>query len=71
MEVIMTKQVKPKAKQPGGAPAVKLAYHCRCYKVGDEYEMWVLDPKTDTYSGPIPCTKEQCRKCNMSEAEIV
>jgi hypothetical protein len=46
-------------------------YHCRCYKLGDEYEMWVLDPATGTYSGPVPCTREQCRACNTSAAEIV
>jgi hypothetical protein len=46
-------------------------YHCRCYKVGDVYEMWVLDPSSGTYNGPVPCTEAQCRKCNMSEAEIV
>jgi hypothetical protein len=49
----------------------RLLYHCRCYAVGDEYEMWVLDPKTATYNGPIPCTAEQCRNCNMSKAEAV
>jgi hypothetical protein len=62
---------KPPVTTPKTVKTTKVLYHCRCYKVGDEYEMWVLDPKSGTYNGPIPCTEQQCRKCNMSEAEVV
>jgi hypothetical protein len=58
-------------RQPPATSVQRLLYHCRCYAVGDEYEMWVLDPKTGTYNGPYPCTAEMCRNCNMSKAEPV
>jgi hypothetical protein len=71
-----TKKAKRKSKP---APKAVLAaavvpqrmYHCRCYKIGDGYEMWVLDPASGTYRGPIPCTMQQCRACNTSAAEVV
>lgn len=63
---------KKSQQQPSATiTTTQVQYHCRCYKVGTVYEMWVLDPASGTYNGPIPCTKQQCRSCNMSEAEIV
>jgi hypothetical protein len=64
------------AKKAKAAPKVrktgpKVQYPCRCYAIGGEYEMWVLDPKTGTYRGPIPCTKEQCLACNTSKAVVL
>ena len=67
----MTKKPTRKAKPRAATPKRRVQYPCRCYKIGEEYEMWVLDPKSGTYRGPIPCTKEQCRACNMSAAEVV
>jgi hypothetical protein len=67
----MAKQPKAKPKQAVRTKTPKVRYHCRCYALGNEYEMWVLDPKTDTYRGPIPCTKEQCLACNMSKAVVL
>ena len=67
----MAKQLKQKPEQPPVQRTARVQYHCRCYKLGDEYEMWILDPKSGTYNGPFPCTKEQCRVCNSSQAEIV
>jgi hypothetical protein len=49
----------------------KMMYQCRCYQVGNRFEMWILDPATGTYTGPIPCTEEMCRTCNMSPAVVV
>ena len=65
----MTKKAKAAPKVQKTGP--KVQYHCRCYAIGDEFEMWVLDPKTGTYRGPIPCTKEQCLACNMSKAVVL
>ncbi len=62
---------KAKAKQPVQKRVRKAQYACRCYALGGEYEMWVLDPKTGTYRGPIPCTKEQCIACNKSKAVVL
>ena len=69
----MAKKPTAKAKRAGAVAKAKpqALYHCRCYQIGDEYEMWILDPATGTYRGPIPYTREQCRACNMSKAEIV
>jgi hypothetical protein len=71
MEIDMARQPKAKAKQAALNKAPNVQYHCRCYALGDEYEMWVLDPKTGTYNGPIPCTKEQCLACNTSKAVVL
>jgi hypothetical protein len=64
----------PAAAAAAGGPATvqvnKSLYHCRCYNLGDTYEMWVLDPASGTYNGPIPCTQQQCQKCNMSAAAL-
>ncbi len=62
---------KGAATAPPTVQVTKNLYHCRCYKVGDVYEMWVLDPDSGTYNGPIYCTQQQCRNCNMSTAEVV
>jgi len=67
----MSEENHESGEQPVSTKVTKELYHCRCYQIGSEYEMWVLDPKTGTYNGPIPCTKEQCRNCNMSQAERV
>jgi len=65
----MAKKKKTALKAPNKGP--KVQYHCRCYALGGEFEMWVLDPKSGTYRGPIPCTKEQCLACNMSKAVVL
>jgi hypothetical protein len=62
---------KAPVKQAPIKAGPKIQYACRCYAIGDEYEMWVLDPKTGTYRGPIPCTKEQCLACNQSKAVVL
>jgi hypothetical protein len=49
----------------------RLQYHCRCYALDGEYEMWILDPASGMYNGPVPCTQQQCLNCNMSKAEVV
>lgn len=73
----MAKKAKANPKKASKAQLMTAAspqrlYHCRCYKVGDnEYEMWVLDPASGTYNGPISCTMQQCRACNMSAAEVI
>jgi hypothetical protein len=68
----MAKKTKAAKNNPASTIQVnRTLYHCRCYKLGDEYEMWVLDPATGTYNGPIPCTQQQCRNCNTSPAELV
>jgi hypothetical protein len=66
----MAKKAKAKSKRPGRVKAARLQYPCRCFKVGDEYEMWLFNPASGTYDGPYPCTREQCRRCNMSTALV-
>lgn len=73
----MATRAKKAAAKPAGAaarPATvqvnKTLYHCRCYNLGGTYEMWVLDPGSGTYSGPILCTQQQCQSCNASSATV-
>jgi hypothetical protein len=69
----MAKKAKAaaKAKKALAKKAPNVQYSCRCYALGGEYEMWILDPKTGTSRGPIPCTKEQCLACNQSKAVVL
>jgi hypothetical protein len=75
MERVMAKkpkQPKKKVEYPAVMMTPKFQYHCRCYSLGNGvYEMWILDPKSGTYNGPTPCTKEQCIACNMSKAVLI
>jgi hypothetical protein len=66
-----SKDTEQKKTSPKIVETVVRKYSCRCYQVGNKYEMWILDPRNGTYSGPHYCTEEQCRKCNMSQAEII
>jgi kumamolisin len=54
--------------RPIAAPraATTTPYPCRCYVVGDQYEKYVYDPSTGTYTGPTSCTQQECLECNTS-----
>jgi kumamolisin len=41
-------------------------YPCRCFAVGDQYQKYVYDPSTGTYTGPTNCTQQECLECNTS-----
>jgi len=63
---------KRAARIPSGAasapPGPGPLYPCRCFKVGNKYQKWVLDASTGTYRGPYDCTRQECLACNRSKA---
>jgi hypothetical protein len=63
----------PKGKPPKSPskPKPSVKYACRCYALIDGgYEMYTLNAD-GSYDGPFDCTEAQCRKCNMSKAQIL